>query len=84
MPGALEISTDPAVALAGAHPAARERRDSLGVRLEQPLGTLLHPWQQVRVPHQVGDAQLRESGLARAEELTRRWVGGGERYGRVG
>src|SRR5215469_8105010 len=58
------------VALAGADPARGERGARVGARLEE-LGGRLHARQEVGVADQVGDAQLREPGLARAEQLAR-------------
>jgi hypothetical protein len=39
------------------------------MRAHQELRGLLHVRQQVRIPHQVRHTQLREAGLARAQQL---------------
>src|SRR6266480_5453927 len=65
----LTASAHPAVALARPDPAGGERGDVVRVRCQQELGGLLHARQQIRIAHQVRDAQLRQSRLPRAEQL---------------
>ena len=48
-----------------------KRSDPLRVPREQPLGALLHARQEVGIAHEIRDAQLCESGLARTEQLAR-------------
>src|SRR5580693_7522406 len=61
---------DAPVTLVAADPAQCQGGAADGIGLE-PLGRRLHARQEVRVAHQIRDAQLREPGLARAEELAR-------------
>src|ERR1700746_2030462 len=56
------------VTLPATHPPRGERRDALRMAVEQAVGALLHARQQVGVEHAVGDAPLRETGLARISQ----------------
>src|SRR5579862_5267995 len=61
---------DAPVTLVAADPAQRQGGAADGIGLE-PLGRRLHARQEVRIAHQIRNAQLRQPGLARAEELAR-------------
>ena len=54
-----------------ADPAALEWRNVIRMRAHHHVRGGLHPRQQVGVAHEVGDLELHEAGLARAEQFAR-------------
>src|SRR4029077_16894659 len=64
-------STDPAVPLTGAHPAAGQATHRVGIRSKQVVCDGLDRGQQGGIAHQVGYPHFGETGLAGAEQLAR-------------
>src|SRR5437870_1761375 len=67
----LTQSSDSSIPLSRADPSGRKRGNIIRVRGEQQLGRLLHSRQHIRVPHEIGHAQLREPCLTSPEQLAR-------------
>ena len=57
------------VAARFADPAPDERIDALRSFVQEYLSELLHARQQIRIPHQIGNAQLQQPGLASTQHF---------------
>src|SRR6185437_1749755 len=59
------------VTLSRPDPTGCERGNSIRVRCEEQLRRLVHARQEIGISHQIGDAHLRQTGLACPQQLTR-------------